>query len=346
MKFWHRASAAALAVLATAASALSHPGATASATTREPVAQAAPAVIKPVRPWVKASSGWNGAIGDGTGDGLADIWATMGPNRWKGDTSRNGITEFYINKSYSQQYLYGEPGAQKYRMNKSLATMKAMIPTVDWNGDRKADFLIHMDGQLWMYYNQGNGNLTKGIQVGRNWDSMDTIIFAGALNGDSRQYVLAREKATGNLFAYTMNAKGQLSGIGQVGRGWQKMRFILAPGNMVGDAKADLLGIDGAGNMFCYRGTGNGKITLHNQCGRGWDGFDHALVPGDMDGDGLLDLVSVRKLTDPVGNYNPRDGQGAPETRGPIYMYRNLGKAQWGKADLIGYDFYQFDVVA
>lgn len=282
-------------------------------------------------------------MGDATGDGRADIWATIRANRWSASNPRNGATEFYKNMGTTQNFMTYVGDV----MNKELGTATAMAPTVDWNGDRRADFLVRKDGMLWLYYNLGDGHLQKGIQVGNNWNGVDQITFAGALNGDSNQYVVARQMSTGNLYAYIMSSGGRLSMVGQVGRGWSQFRFILAPGQFTGDTKADLMAIDNNGIMTCFRGRGGGNISSVGQCGRGWNGFSHALIPGDWDADGDWDLVSIKKLTKPTPYYSPTGGNSAPILeKSPMYVYKNLGGGRWSAPTMIGYDFYQFDVVA
>ena len=142
-----------------------------------------------------ASADYSGALGDMTGDGKADVIAVVSPTRWSKTNPRNGATD-----------LFPSNGTQWFMDlvkitddNKMLSASTAMVPTVDFNGDRKADFLVRMNGQFYLYWSKGNGRFTKGPQVGRNWAGMDQITFAGALNGDSTQFVIARQAATGNL---------------------------------------------------------------------------------------------------------------------------------------------------
>ncbi|MDN6624830.1 MAG: hypothetical protein L0K84_07335 [Acidipropionibacterium jensenii] len=143
-----------------------------------------------------------------------------------------------------------------------------------------------------------------------------------------------------------MGVDGALSNVGQIGRNWGGVRFILAPGQLVGDKKYDLMAIDNNGGLFCYRGAGLGKLSNAGQCGRGWNGFQIALVPGDMTGDGLWDLVGLQNLNHPTNMYVPQEGNnGNPTDRGPLYLYENLGNGRWGAKHMIGYDFYQYNVL-
>lgn len=287
-------------------------------------------------------------LGDGTGDSYADLWAIAWDGRWRLAKKANGLTSFFTMVPPYQYHGQTTIDIMKYPgdVGYDLHNATSLMPTIDWNGDKWCDFLAIQDGQMYLYYNQGSGYLKKGPQVGRNWSSMDQVTFAGQLNGDGTQYVVAREKSSGKLFGYKMLSNGALTAIGQIGRGWGNMRFILAPGQLVGDKKYDLMAIDTAGNMFCFMGRGLGNLSATGQCGRGWNGFQIATVPGDMNGDGLWDLVSLQKLTHPDYNYSPEEGNdGQPVDRGPIYLYTNQGNGHWSAKHMIGYDFYQYNVL-
>ncbi|MGA4670704.1 FG-GAP-like repeat-containing protein [Propionibacteriaceae bacterium Y1923] len=290
-----------------------------------------------------ARADFSGVLGDLTGDGQADIIAVVSPTRWSQGNPRRGATDYFpSNGTYWFMDL-----VKVTDDNKMLMWASAMIPTVDFNGDKKADFLVRMDGQFYLYYNLGHGKFSKGPQVGNNWGGMDQITFAGSLNGDSTQYVVARQVATGNLYAYRMASNGSLNYAGQIGRGWSQFDFILAPGQMMGDAKHDLMAIDKSGRLWCFQGRGGGNISNTGQCGRGWLNFSHVFFPGDMDGDGRYDLVGVKKLTNPDAYGNPTGGNdAAKEDKAPLYVYKNLGGGKWGQARMFGYDFYQYDVIA
>ncbi|MBO1031428.1 VCBS repeat-containing protein [Tessaracoccus sp. SD287] len=293
-----------------------------------------------------ASAAYSGALGDLDGDGKADVVAVVSPTRWSKTNPRRGATDYFTSNYVNGQYWFMD--LHKITDdNKMLMWATAMVPTVDFNGDRKADFLVRMNGQFHLYWSKGNGRFTKGPQVGRNWAGMDQITFAGALNGDSTQFVIARQTNTGNLFAYRMAGNGALTYAGQIGRGWSQFSFIMSPGQMMGDSKHDLMAIDKKGGLWCFQARGGGHITNMGQCGRGWTNFSHVFFPGDMDGDGRYDLVGVKKLTKPDAYGNPTGGAGAAkEDKAPLYVYKNNGGGTWGQAKMIGYDFYQYDIIA
>ena len=116
---------------------------------------------------------------------------------------------------------------------------------------------------------------------------------------------------------------------------------------MMGDSKHDLMAIDKQGGLWCFQARGGGNITNTGQCGRGWTNFSHVFFPGDMDGDGRYDLVGVKKLTKPDAYGNPTGGaSAAKQDKAPLYVYKNMGGGNWGQATMIGYDFYQYDVIA
>lgn len=313
-------------------------------------ALAATAALVPALAGVPAAQAdpgpFSGKVGDLDGDGRADVIAVVSPTRWSQSNPRRGATDYFTSNYVNGQFWFMD--LHKITDdNKMLMWASAMAPTVDFNGDRKADFLVRMDGQFYLYWSKGNGRFTKGPQVGRNWDGMDQITFAGALNGDSTQFVIARQVSSGNLYAYKMAGNGSLTYAGQIGRGWDGFSFIMAPGQMMGDGKHDLMAVDKSGGLWCFQARGGGHISNMGQCGRGWTNFSHVFFPGDMNGDGLYDLVGVKKLTNPDKYGNPTGGNdAAKEDKAPLYVYKNLGGGKWDSAKMIGYDFYQYDVIA
>lgn len=57
----------------------------------------------------------------------------------------------------------------------------------------------------------------------------------------------------------------------EAGRGYAK---LAAPGDLNGDGKADLVGVDSAGRLWAYYGTGSPGFTGRRQIGTGgWSGF-------------------------------------------------------------------------
>lgn len=305
-----------------------------------------------------------GGLGDVTGDGAADILGTIDQNMyqttdyadWNGHTqewsSYMGGYQWYprdpIRRGVKLKAINPDPAINGAPQRKALGwgTATTIAPLPDMNGDRLSDHLLRFGSHLYIYYGRGNGNFVRGPEVGHGWGGMDNITYAGNLNGDSGRYIIARGVTDARLYAYKVSGNGAVEGMGQIGKGWGNMRFILGPGQQVGDAKADLSAIDYAGNMYCYAGIGGGRIAEGIPCGRGWTGYDKALIAGDMDGDGRYDLVSRFKVPHANSQGEPIGTDATQKTnfdlRGSLYYYKNLGNGSWGPKQMIGYDFYMF----
>ncbi|WP_317586778.1 family 20 glycosylhydrolase [Trueperella bernardiae] len=253
------------------------------------------AMAGPVRP-ARATN----LLGEATGDLLADMWSL----------SDDGAIHFYASRGAGMVHQ-----GVVHCPDVDLAEITA-IPDV--NGDRRADLLaITADGDAFYYYSTGNGFLSKGAQVGHGWTSMDNVSFAGKLGNSSTNYVIARQKATGDLYRYQISGAGLSNGT-KIGHGWLDMTVIVGTGQLTGDANSDVVAIRSDGKMFAYAGTFGGALVSAGQIGGGWEPFVNVTVPGDRDGNGLNDLIGVRD-----------DGK--------LFFYKNTGTGYWGPATEVGH---------
>ncbi|WP_405898188.1 VCBS repeat-containing protein [Streptomyces sp. NBC_00727] len=144
----------------------------------------------------------------------------------------------------------------------------------DLSGDGKGDVLARdTKGNLYLY--KGNGAATKfsaKVKVGYGYNTYNKIVGAGDLSGDGRADVVARD-TKGNLYLYkgTGNAAKPLSARVKIGYGYNTYKQFAAPGDLDGDGKADLVGVDGKGDVYRYSSTGTGKIEKRVKIGYGWD---------------------------------------------------------------------------
>jgi hypothetical protein len=68
------------------------------------------------------------------------------------------------------------------------------------------------------------------VQVGTGWNGISAIFSPGDFNGDARVDVLARARATGELWLYPGNGRGGWLPRVRVGTGWNGMSALLGPG--------------------------------------------------------------------------------------------------------------------
>lgn len=236
------------------------------------------------------------ALGDHTGDGIADLFAV----------DRQGRLQFFSGARDGAFTYVGQVGH-------GWAGMTHITQVGDVDGDGRSDLLARRgsDNSLWLYRGQGNGYLATWKQVGRNWGGMDKIVPVGNLGGGSAQYVVARRANDGALFRYALTSNG-LSGTTQIGKNWNGMSQLLSVGDFTGDGRSDLLAIRADGTLWAYSGTPDARVGAAVQVGRGWSGFELAFSAGDLTGDGRADLVGKR-------------------ADGAVFAYANNG-GRWGAA--------------
>ncbi|WP_030325894.1 FG-GAP-like repeat-containing protein [Streptomyces flavochromogenes] len=167
----------------------------------------------------------------------------------------------------------------------------------DMNGDRRADAVLSDEaGRLWFLSGSGSGRL---IGSG-GWKAFDALTRHGDFSGDGREDVIAREKATGKLWLYPGTGSGGLGARKLIGTGgWNSMGRLAAFGDLSGDGRSDLLGVEKAtGKLWLYPGTGSGGLGARKLIGTGgWNGMNALVGAGDMTGDGRADLVAREKAT-------------------------------------------------
>ncbi|MFE5594233.1 FG-GAP-like repeat-containing protein [Streptomyces sp. NPDC056549] len=167
----------------------------------------------------------------------------------------------------------------------------------DMNGDRRADALLRDEaGRLWFMA----GNTTGRLIGSGGWKAFDALTRHGDFSRDGREDVIAREKATGKLWLYPGNGSGGLGARKLIGSGgWNGMGRLAAFGDLTGDGRSDLLGVEKAtGRLWLYPGTSSGGLGARKLIGNaGWNGMNALLGAGDMTGDGRVDLVAREKAT-------------------------------------------------
>ncbi|MGW2472776.1 FG-GAP repeat domain-containing protein [Streptomyces sp. NPDC001665] len=153
----------------------------------------------------------------------------------------------------------------------------ALVGPGDLSGDGKGDLLARTkSGDLYLYRGNGSGTgFAARIKVGFNYGIYDKIIGAGDLDGDGLSDVLGRTPS-GTLYMYrsTGNASAPFTKYRTViGVGFDIYRQWAAPGDISGDGKADLIGVDGKGDAYLYTSTGVPAEPLSEpvKIGYGWD---------------------------------------------------------------------------
>ncbi|WP_225803722.1 FG-GAP-like repeat-containing protein [Streptomyces sp. NK15101] len=177
--------------------------------------------------------------------------------------------------------------------------MNALTRHGDFTGDGREDVIARESatGRLWLYPGTGTGSLgTRKLIGSGGWNGMSRITAYGDLTGDGRSDLLAVEPSTGKLWAYPGTSTGTLAARRLVGSGgWNAMNALVAPGDMNGNGKADLIAREAStGKLWFYPGTGTGAFGSRVLIGSGgWNVMASFLAVGDFGGDGLNDLATV-----------------------------------------------------
>ncbi|CAL9441758.1 FG-GAP repeat domain-containing protein [Streptomyces sp. enrichment culture] len=149
----------------------------------------------------------------------------------------------------------------------------------DLTGDGKGDLLARTSGgTLYLYRGNGQGTAFEGrTAVGSGWGVYNSLVGAGDITGDGRADLLARTSGgTLYLYAGTGNANAPFKARVKVGTGWQTYSKLVAPGDITGDGRADLLAVTSGGTLYRYitthTGTANPFTTRANM-GTGWNTY-------------------------------------------------------------------------
>jgi len=174
--------------------------------------------------------------------------------------------------------------------------------------------------------------------------------------------------ADGKLWLFPGNGAAVLSKGIQVGWGWSSSWRLIPAGDLTGDGKPDLLGIDSKGDLYMYKGKGDGTFPYAKvKVGWGWNGWQ-LFAAGDLDGDSHADILGINSAGD-LYQYRGKgdgtfpyakqkagwgwnggyvmaagadlDGDGYADivsrqiSTGNMYVYKGLGNAKFGTRTLI-----------
>jgi hypothetical protein len=154
----------------------------------------------------------------------------------------------------------------------------------DLSGDGNSDILARdSSGVLWNYTGRGNGLLYGRVKVGGGWNGYNAIIGAGDIDGDGKADIVARDGSNGHLYIYkgTGVASAPFKARVDIGGGWNGYIRLAAPGDLDGDGRADIVGVNSAGELYRYSGSGHNTTATFKPRVKigtaGWNGYSSVL---------------------------------------------------------------------
>ncbi|MFF5930101.1 FG-GAP-like repeat-containing protein [Streptomyces hydrogenans] len=201
-----------------------------------------------------------------------------------------------------------------------FATGSLFVPVGDLNGDRCADVYVRVGSEL-RAYRPGCGKVVTASSpytlVGSGWSGYDVLTSPGDVNGDGYADLLARQASTGDMYFYGGTATHVLKARVKIAADWRLYKRIVGAGDLNGDGRGDLLGVDAAGVLWRYFGTSTGGVAPRVKVGGGWGVYSALVGVGDLSGDGRADLL-------------------ARTADGKLYRYSSTGTGAYGGRVLIG----------
>ncbi|NLT54657.1 MAG: hypothetical protein GXX79_08835 [Actinomycetales bacterium] len=194
----------------------------------------------------------------------------------------------------------------------------------DLTGDWASDVVARGTSTGVLYIRPGTGRGTIGPRIqqpGSTWSAMNLIDTPGDLSGDGIPDVMTREGSTGYLWLYRRTAAQGWAARIRIGTGWGVMSRILGPGDLTGDGRPDVLGVQkSTGYLWLYPGTGSttSPFSSRRKVGTGWGAMNLVVGPGDLTGDGRPDLLARQAST------------------GRLWLYPGNGSGGWGTRVSIG----------
>ncbi|SFE33689.1 Repeat domain-containing protein [Actinacidiphila alni] len=240
---------------------------------------------------------------DGQGAPLAVTGSVrlMGAPTWRDLVGEDGYGDLLGLDGTGRVFSYqstgtGGLGPKQASDGGTFPTTSLLVPFGDTDGDGCDDVLVRVGDELRAYREGCNSMVSASsphVSIGKGWGQYNVLTSPGDLNGDGHLDLIARQTSTGDIYFYAGTATQQLKPRVRIGVDWKLYSRIIGAGDLNGDGRGDLLGLDTSGGLWRYYARPDGTVTPRVRIATNWGKtYTAVLGTGDLTGDARPDLVA------------------------------------------------------
>ncbi|MFJ7153710.1 FG-GAP repeat domain-containing protein [Streptomyces sp. NPDC101118] len=222
----------------------------------------------------------------------------------------------------------------RYTTYGATTTARALPKWRDLSDDGRPDLIGVSRADTLRVFTGGPAGLAQAHHA--TWNQAVKVLPFGDLDGDRCNDLLVR-LGTGEVRMYTPVCGGlpsEGSAYKRISSDWKAYDSLVAPGDLTGDGRPDLLARSSAsGYLYLYPNNGRGGFGSRVLVGGGWNAYGKLVGSGDLNGDGKADLLA----RDGSGELWRYDGTGNGNGTG-TFGKRALVFKDWGGSytDVVG----------
>ncbi|MFD7967624.1 trypsin-like serine protease [Streptomyces clavifer] len=206
-----------------------------------------------------------------------------------------GITSWGVG---SQQQACNFAGT--YDVYTKVATYQpALQPRIDdanFSRDHRADLFARTSTSTgYTIASKGETLASRAVLAGSY--SAYNLVIQTDLNRDGYEDLIARQTSTGDVYWLHRSATSSTYAKTKIFSNWKTVRAIVAPGDVNGGGKGDILAVTSTGDLMLYPSSGNGKFSAPVKAASGYQLYNQVRSHGDYTNDGKVDLIVRRGST-------------------------------------------------